>query len=206
VALLVRADTRRGHPDFAAPDCEDAGWDYLPVPSCWQLHGYGRPHYTNIRYPFVIDPPRVPSENPTGSYRRHFFVPEAWSGRRLILRFEGVDSAFEVHVNGEYVGFSKGSRIPAEFDVTEHVRPGEENLLAVRVWQWSDGTYLEDQDMWWLSESSATSRWLPSRRSHSGTSPWTRVSPQTAQRTLRVVRLSSLSMRATKQQRRTAWK
>ncbi len=138
--------------DYAAEAWDDSEWNDLPVPSCWQLHGYGRPHYTNIRYPFVIDPPRVPSENPTGSYRRTFFVPETWSsGQRMVLRFDGVDSAFELYVNGQYIGFSKGSRVPAEFDVTGPIRPGQTNLVAVRVWQWSDGSYLEDQDMWWLS-------------------------------------------------------
>lgn len=135
---------------YADPAYDDSGWDHLPVPSNWQLHGYGRPHYTNVQYPFVIDPPHVPSENPTGSYRRHFHVPAAWADRRLILRFDGVDSAFEVQINGKNVGFSKGSRVPAEFDVTAHVQPGD-NLLAVRVYQWSDGSYLEAQDMWWLS-------------------------------------------------------
>jgi beta-galactosidase/evolved beta-galactosidase subunit alpha len=129
---------------------DDAGWDRLAVPSHWQLNGYGAPHYTNVIYPFAIDPPRVPSENPTGSYRRRFVVPAAWAGRRQVLRFDGVDSAFELFVNGRYVGFSKGSRVPAEFDVTDFVQTGE-NLLAVRVYQWSDGSYLEDQDMWWLS-------------------------------------------------------
>jgi len=137
-------------PDAAAEDCDDAGWDSIPVPGNWQMYGYGRPHYTNVRYPFPIDPPRVPSQNPTGSYRRSFHLPAGWPERRLILRFDGVDSAFEVYLNGRYAGFSKGSRNPAEFDVTEHARAGE-NLLAVRVYQWSDGSYLEDQDMWWLS-------------------------------------------------------
>jgi beta-galactosidase/evolved beta-galactosidase subunit alpha len=136
--------------DYAADTCDDAGWERLPVPGNWQLHGYGRPHYTNVRYPFAIDPPRVPSDNPTGSYRRHFYMPDTWAGRRLLLRFDGVDSAFEVYLNGQYVGFSKGSRNPAEFDVTEHAAGGE-NLLALRVYQWSDGSYIEDQDMWWLS-------------------------------------------------------
>jgi len=135
---------------FADPDYDDHGWDRLAVPGNWQMHGYGRPHYTNVRYPFVIDPPRVPSENPTGSYRRSFDLPAGWSDRRLVLRFDGVDSAFEVFLNGHYVGFSKGSRVPAEFDVAEHARAGR-NVLAVRVYQWSDGSYLEDQDMWWLS-------------------------------------------------------
>ena len=130
----------------------DAGrWAMLPVPSCWQMHGYGRPHYTNISYPIPLDPPRVPTENPTGCYRREFDVPESWNDMRVWLRFEGVDSAYHVWVNGREVGFGKGSRLPAEFDITDFVRSGSGNLLAVRVYQWSDGTYCEDQDMWWLS-------------------------------------------------------
>lgn len=129
---------------------ELAGWTDLPVPSNWQMHGFGRPHYTNYIYPFPVDPPRVPSENPTGSYRRAFVVPSGWDGRRIVLRFEGVDSAFHLWVNGIEAGFSKGSRVPAEFDVTGLVNTGV-NTLHVRVYQWSDGSYLEDQDMWWLS-------------------------------------------------------
>ncbi len=136
--------------DFYDASCDSSDWDDLPVPSMWQMHGYGRPHYTNVQYPFPVDPPRVPTENPTGSYRREFTVPEEWAGRRILLRFEGVDSAFEVYVNGRFVGFSKGSRTPAEFDLTGCAVPGR-NVIAVRVYQWSDGTYMEDQDMWWLS-------------------------------------------------------
>ncbi len=79
---------------WTAPGFDDSGWDTIPVPSCWQMHGYGRPHYTNVNYPFPVDPPRVPTENPTGSYRTRFLVPEEWSGSRIILRFEGVDSFF----------------------------------------------------------------------------------------------------------------
>jgi beta-galactosidase/beta-glucuronidase len=137
-------------PAFADPDFGDADWADLAVPSMWQMHGHGAPHYTNINYPFPVDPPRVPSENPTGCYRRTFELPATWSGRRVVLRFEGVDGAFEAFVNGERIGLSKGSRMPAEFDITDRLRPGT-NTLAVRVWQWSDATYLEDQDMWWLS-------------------------------------------------------
>lgn len=136
--------------DFSEPSFNDERWASLPVPSHWQLHGYGHPHYTNCAFPFPVEPPLVPTENPTGSYRRVFLVPREWKGRRIILRFEGVDSAFHLWVNGKAVGFSKGSRIPAEFDITSHVRFGR-NVLAVRVYQWSDGSYLEDQDMWWLS-------------------------------------------------------
>jgi beta-galactosidase/beta-glucuronidase len=132
------------------PGCPADNWDTIPVPCSWQCRGYGRPQYTNVPYPFPVDPPRVPSENPTGSYRRMFVVPEAWDALRVHLCFEGVDSAFHVWVNGVAVGFSKCSRMPAEFDITHAVHAGE-NVVDVRVYQWSDGSYLEDQDMWWLS-------------------------------------------------------
>ena len=135
---------------FERPAFDDVAWDALPVPSCWQMHGYGRPHYTNVQYPFPVDPPRVPSENPTGSYRRTFQVPESWDGLQIRLRFDGVDSCFEAYINGQFAGMGMGSRLPHEFDVTPHLKPGA-NVLAVRVYQWSAGSYLEDQDMWWLS-------------------------------------------------------
>jgi beta-galactosidase/beta-glucuronidase len=125
-------------------------WGSIQVPGNWQMQGHGRPHYTNVQFPFPVDPPRVPTENPTGSYLREFHVDEGWLGRRILLRFDGVDSAFHVWVNGQEVGFSKGSRLPAEFDITDLVKAGQ-NSLAVRVYQWSDATYCEDQDMWWLS-------------------------------------------------------
>ncbi|MDE0839245.1 MAG: DUF4981 domain-containing protein [Kiritimatiellae bacterium] len=135
---------------FEAVDFDDSVWDQIPVPSTWQMLGYGRPHYTNVIFPFPIDPPQVPTENPTGAYRCAFYLSENADKARQILRFDGVDSAFHLWINGRAVGFSKGSRLQAEFDITEHVQPGE-NLLAVKVYQWSDGSYLEDQDMWWLS-------------------------------------------------------
>ncbi len=143
------------HPARQPQGCEleefdDTDWDDIPVPSSWQLEGYGRPHYTNVVYPFPTDPPRVPSENPTGVYRRRFFIPNDWTEREILLRFEGVDSAFHVWVNGRLAGYSQGSRMASEFDITSLVRPGR-NQIAVRVVQWSDGSYLEDQDMWWLS-------------------------------------------------------
>ena len=127
-----------------------SAWADIPVPSCWQMHGYGRPHYTNVQFPFPIDPPRVPTENPTGTYVRDFFIGNDWNDRQIRLRFDGVDSAFYVWINGQEAGFSKGSRLPSEFDITAFVRPGN-NQIAVRVIQWSDGSYMEDQDMWWLS-------------------------------------------------------
>ncbi|MGE5704177.1 MAG: beta-galactosidase subunit alpha [Clostridia bacterium] len=137
-------------PGFFAETFDDSLWDCVQVPHMWQLDGYGRPHYTDVDYPFPADPPLVPSDNPTGSYRRTFSIPAEWDRMQVVLRFEGVDSAYHVWVNGQEVGYSQGSRLPSEFDITPYIRLGE-NVLAVRVYQWSDGTYLEDQDMWWLS-------------------------------------------------------
>ncbi len=127
-----------------------SGWDNIEVPSNWQLKGYGYPHYTNVQYPFPNDPPHVPTENPTGCYVRNFDIVEEWKDKKIYLRFEGVDSAFYLWINGKEAGFSKGSRLPAEFDISSFVEPGE-NTMAVKVIQWSDGSYLEDQDTWWLS-------------------------------------------------------
>jgi beta-galactosidase/beta-glucuronidase len=128
----------------------DKDWATIPVPANWQMQGYGRPHYTNVQLPFPDQWPRVPSENPTGCYRRVFTVAADRLGSRFVLRFDGVDSAFHVWLNGRELGFSKGSRLTVEFDATDDIVAGA-NLLAVRVVQWSDGSYLEDQDMWWLS-------------------------------------------------------
>ncbi len=135
----------------ARPDYDDSGWDELPVPSMWQLHGYGSPAYTNETYPFPVDPPHVPDENPTGDYRLRFAVPADWRDMGAMLRFDGIDSRGKIWLNGQELGVVLGSRLPSEFDVTGIVRPGEDNLLAVRVQQWSAGSYLEDQDQWWLS-------------------------------------------------------
>jgi len=135
---------------FEAPGYEMQDWDAIPVPGCWQMLGYGRPHYSNVRYVFPVDPPHVPQENPVGCYRTTFSVPQTWAGRRVFLVFEGVMSAFYVWVNGRMVGYSQGAHVPAEFEITAHLREGE-NLLAAQVFQWSDGSYLEDQDMWRLS-------------------------------------------------------
>jgi beta-galactosidase len=142
---------------FEAVDFDDAHFDDITVPSHWQLVGvpgpprYGSPAYTNVVYPFPVDPPRVPDRNPTGEYRRHFTLPAEWDfSGSSIVRFDGVDSCFALFVNGAAVGHSQGSRLVREFDITDLVRAGD-NVIAVRVHQWSAGSYLEDQDMWWLS-------------------------------------------------------
>jgi beta-galactosidase len=151
-AVAVPVRRAGGRPeDFADPAYDDRAWAQLPVPSHWQLHGYGAPAYTNIAYPFPLDPPRVPDENPTGDYRRTFRVPAGWPAGRTLLRFGGVDSAALVWLNGVRLGSTAGSRLPTEFDVTAALRRDGENVLAVRVVQWSAGSYVEDQDMWWLS-------------------------------------------------------
>jgi len=127
-------------------------WTSINVPGHWQMDGHGKPHYTNVIYPFPVCPPFVPTENPTGTYRRSFHVPENWDeNSQLRLRFDGVDSAFHIWVNGSFIGYSQGSRNPAEFDITKFTSRGSANEVVVRVYQWCDGTYIEDQDQWWLS-------------------------------------------------------
>ena len=149
--------------DFHKPEFDVSGWKDIPVPSNWQMHGYGVPLYTNSEYPFAVDPPRVMGEppahftnfpedqrNPVGSYRRNFALPDDWKDQPVWIAFNGVDSAFYLWINGEKVGYSQDSRTTAEFDITRFLKPGE-NSLAVEVYQHSDGSYLEDQDMWRLS-------------------------------------------------------
>jgi beta-galactosidase len=146
--------------DFFKPGFDDRAWADLEVPSNWEMKGYGTPIYASSGYTFKIDPPRVTSEpkpgytafkerNPVGSYRRHFQLPPAWKGKRVVLHFGGVQSAFYVWLNGERVGYSQGSMEVSEFDVGSFLHEGD-NLLAVEVYKYSDGSYLEDQDMWRL--------------------------------------------------------
>lgn len=138
-------------PDFFQPNYELTGWNKIPVPSNWQLEGYGMPIYANISMPFPGNPPFVPHEgNETGLYRRTFEVPESWKEGQVILAFAGVQSAFYMWINGQRAGYSQGSMTTAEFDITPYLQPGS-NTLAVKVIRWSDGSYLENQDFWRLS-------------------------------------------------------
>ncbi|WZH50070.1 glycosyl hydrolases family 2 TIM barrel domain-containing protein [Fusarium acuminatum] len=130
----------------------DESWSTINVPGHWQLQGHGHPHYTNVQFPFPSTPPFIPTENPTGTYRRQFRVPSDWdSTSQLRLRFDGVDSAYHVWLNGSFVGYSQGSRNAAEFDITGITKKEADNELVVRVYQWCEGSYIEDQDQWWLS-------------------------------------------------------
>jgi beta-galactosidase len=133
------------------PFNDSAAWGTIPVPANWQMHGHGRPHYTNVRMPFREEPPFTPADNPTGVYRRSFRIPASWSGRRTILHFGGADSVLAVYVDGVAVGLSKDARLPAEFDLTPLVRPGIDHELVAIVVQYSDASFLEDQDMWRLA-------------------------------------------------------
>jgi beta-galactosidase len=147
--------------DFYKPAYNVSGWKDIKVPSNWQVEGYGTPYYSNFNYIFQKDFPRVMStppekftafkeRNPVGSYRRDFTVPATWSGRRIFISFDGVDAGFFIWVNGRKVGYSVNSRNVAEFDLTSYVKPGK-NVLAVEVYRFTTGSYLEDQDMWRLS-------------------------------------------------------
>ncbi|MDW7692172.1 glycoside hydrolase family 2 TIM barrel-domain containing protein [Flammeovirgaceae bacterium SG7u.111] len=153
--------------DFMAKDFEGGDWADIDVPSNWELQGFGQPIYTNITYAFtpnILDPnlkydwkgpkpPRPPfiyRDNPVGSYFRDFDLPADWDDQSVILHFGGVSSAFYLWVNGKEIGYSQGSRLAAEFDITDYLVEGK-NRIAVQVFRWSDGSYLEDQDMWRLS-------------------------------------------------------
>jgi beta-galactosidase len=155
--------------DFYKPDFDVSGWDNIPVPANWELEGYGIPIYVNHQYEFAdykhpvsaeikfidkiypANPGLVPTDyNPVGSYRRTFTVPETWDGRRVFIQFGAVKSAFYIWVNGKKVGYSQGSKIPAEWDITDYLETGE-NVLAIEVYRWSDGSYLECQDFWRIS-------------------------------------------------------
>jgi beta-galactosidase len=128
----------------------DDKWQTTPVPSNWQLQGFDKPIYCNVKYPFAVNPPFVPSDNPTGCYRTEFEVTQGQLQHRNHIIFDGVNSAFHLWCNGQWVGYSQDSRLPSEFDLQPFLTAGK-NRIAVMVIRWSDGSYLEDQDMWWLS-------------------------------------------------------
>ncbi|ASA24240.1 glycoside hydrolase family 2 TIM barrel-domain containing protein [Paenibacillus donghaensis] len=142
--------------DFYRPDFDISNWADMPVPSHWQLEGYDYPQYTNVNYPWIKAEPELKAPfaptgyNPVGSYVRSFSIPEAWAGQPVFLSFQGVESAFYVWVNGELVGYSEDTYTPADFDITPYLQEGE-NKLAVEVYRWCDGSWLEDQDFWRMS-------------------------------------------------------
>lgn len=136
---------------FKKADYDVSSWKEIVVPGNWQIYGYGTPIYLNVPYPFKKNPPYIQHQyNPVGSYRTEFEIPKNWKGRQVFIHFDGVESAFYLWINGKKVGYSQGSRTPAEFNITGYLREGR-NVLAVEVFCWSDGSYLECQDFWRLS-------------------------------------------------------
>lgn len=133
-----------------AADTDRATWNEITVPGNWPLQGYGKPHYTNVAMPFPDEPPAVPRDNPTGIFAREVVIPAAWSGRRVVIHFGGAESVLYVHVNGRAVGMGKDTRLPSEFDITDFVTPGARNTVVAVVVKWSDASFIEDQDQWWL--------------------------------------------------------
>lgn len=154
-------------PEFSREDYDDSAWDGIPVPSNWELQGYGKPVYTNVIYPFASkngaekfevkmtrhrlapNAPNVPADNPAGCYRRTFTIPKDYMDRDVFVEFGGVESCFYVWINGQEVGYSQDSKLNAEFDITSYIREGE-NTIAVKVIKYCDGSWLEDQDYWHL--------------------------------------------------------
>ncbi|MEJ6980573.1 glycoside hydrolase family 2 TIM barrel-domain containing protein [Pedobacter sp. P351] len=136
--------------DFYRTDLEDKNWAEIPVPSNWERKGFGIPIYTNVVYPHPKNPPFIGENNPVGTYRKTFTVPEKWNGSEVLLHFGSITGYAVVYVNGQKVGMSKVSKSPAEFNITKYLQKGE-NLLAVQVFRWHDGSYLEDQDFWRIS-------------------------------------------------------
>ncbi len=137
--------------DFYKTIFDDSDWGEIPVPGNWELNGYGTPIYVNNNLPFIKDFPKVPKDyNPVGSYRHNFFIPDEWDEKNVFIHFGAVRSAMYLWINGEFVGYSEGSKTPAEFNITEYISLGA-NSIAVEVYRWCDGSFMEDQDFWRLS-------------------------------------------------------
>ncbi len=144
-------DTPHAAPaDFSSVQFDASKWDRVTVPGNWTRQGYDNPHYTNVVMPFARDPPSVPQRNPTGLYRKSFKLPSAWRGRRVVAHVGAAESVLLLYLNGTFIGLSKDSRLPAEFDLTAHLRRGE-NVLGALVIRYSDASYIEDQDHWWMA-------------------------------------------------------
>ena len=137
--------------DFYKPEFDITGWDEIKVPGNWELQGFGTPIYTNIKYPYENNPPYINHKhNPVGSYRRNFTLPVDWHSREVYLHFAAGTSAMYIWVNGEKVGYSQVTKSPAEFNISKYLKKGD-NVIAIEVYRWSDGSYIEDQDFWRLS-------------------------------------------------------
>jgi len=135
------------NPEEVPADIRNIKWKKILVPGVWQMQGYGKPIYTNITYPFDVNPPYIDGQNgnPVGLYQREFVIPKIWRGKQVYIHFGSVSSAFYIRINGKKVGYSQDSWTPAEFNITEYIKEGR-NKVSLQVFRWSDGSYLEDQD------------------------------------------------------------
>lgn len=151
---VIEDEYNMPHDGFYADDVDCSSWNDIPVPACLEMYGYGTPYYINVDYAFADNPPYITMrsgiDNSVGSYRRNFTLPAGWENERVLLHFDGIYSAAYVWVNGQYVGYTEGGNMDAEFDVSSYVRTGDNNI-SVRVIRWTDGSYLEGQDMWHMS-------------------------------------------------------
>ena len=141
--------------NFYITNLDDSSWSNIPVPGCWEMHGFGDPEYVNVGFAwrghFQGTPPQVPyKDNGVGSYRRKINIPDDWNGKQVIAHFGSVTSCIYLYVNGQFVGYSEDSKAACEFDITPYIKKGE-NLIAFQVFRWCDGSWCEDQDFWRLS-------------------------------------------------------
>ena len=136
------ASPRDREKNFFKANLDDSDWETIPVPANWEVEGYGHPIYLDERYPFTTSWPDAPEDyNPVGSYRHTFSIPDTWTNQQIILHFAGAKSAMYLYINGQFLGYSQGSKTPAEFDITSLLTPGE-NLLCIQMYRWSDASYL----------------------------------------------------------------
>lgn len=148
--FLYAPDIKESMKDFYLPELDDSRWNDIEVPSNWEMKGFGEPIIRNIQYVFSKNPPFIDAENPVGTYRTTFKIPAGWGDREIMLHFGSISGYAQVYLNGKRVGMTKCSKTPAEFDITDYVKNGD-NSLAVQVYRWHDGSYMEDQDTWKLS-------------------------------------------------------
>jgi beta-galactosidase len=148
-SLFASPDAAMDSPAWMQAGFDDTLWDTIMVPGTWSRQGYDKPHYTNVQMPFDSLPPHAPADNPTGVYRLRFSLDEDWTGSRIVMVIGSVESCYILYVNGQEVGGAKDTRLPSEYDISSHVHTGENTICLMAV-RYSDASYVEDQDQWWL--------------------------------------------------------
>ncbi len=141
----------RVKPRDSGPKANQAKWDEVAVPGNRTMQGYGKPHYTNARMPFPNEPPTVPEDKPTGIYSCEIKIPKTWKDRRVVVHFGGAESVLAVYLDANFVGMGKDCRLPSEFELTPYVSAGKTHRITVVVIKWSDASFIEDQNQWWMA-------------------------------------------------------